>query len=62
MTNAEIIAIFKANIDESLVAALRGVYNAGYYEGAGVTPSAASVDQSKVKSKPTAVVKVKHGD
>ena len=62
MTNDDIVKIFKANIDESLIAALRGVYNAGYYEGAGLTPTATSVDQSKVKAKPTAVVKVKHSD
>lgn len=62
MNNDEITKIFKTNIDESFVAALRGVYNAGYYEGAGVTPSATGVDQSKVKAKPTAVVKVKHGE
>lgn len=60
MTNAELIAIFKSNLDESMEAAIRGVYNAGWYEGAGVTPTATSPDVSKTKSKPTAIVKVKH--
>lgn len=62
MTNDDITKIFKTNIDESFVAALRGVYNAGYYQGAGVTPTATSVDQSKVKATPVAVTKVKHSD
>lgn len=60
MTNDDLVKIFKTNIEESEIAALRGVYNAGYYEGAGVTPSATSPDQSKVKAKPVAVVKVKN--
>jgi hypothetical protein len=62
MTNDDIVKIFKTNSSESFIAALRGVYNAGYYEGAGLTPTATSVDQSKLKSKPTAVVSVKHSD
>jgi hypothetical protein len=62
MTNAELISIFKANIDESLMAAIRGVYNAGYYEGAAITPTATSPDVSKTKAKPVAVVRVRHSD
>lgn len=62
MTNAQILTIFKANITESLVAALRGVYNAGYYEGAAITPTAASPDISQSKAIPAAIVKVKHSD
>jgi hypothetical protein len=62
LTNAQIEAIFKANVDQSFSAALRGVYNAGFYEGTGVTPTATSVDQSQVKAKPVAVVRVRHSD
>ena len=60
MTNAELMTIFKANNDESLLAAIRGVYNAGYYEGAGITPTATSPDVSKTKPLPAAIVKTKH--
>lgn len=62
MTNDQLMKVFKTNIDESEIAALRGVYNAGYYEGAGITPTATSVDQSKVKAVPAAVVRTKHSD
>ena len=62
MTNAQILTIFKTNLAESIFAALRGVYNAGYYEGAGVAPTATAPDVSQSKALPTAVVRVKHSD
>ena len=60
MTNDELKSIFKANLSESEVAALRGVYNAGWYAGAAQTPSATSVDKSLAASKPTAIVQTRH--
>jgi hypothetical protein len=62
MTNAELIGIFKTNLEESFMAAVRGVYNAGFYEGAGITPTATSPDVSRTKAKPAAVVRVRHSD
>lgn len=59
MTDDDLQKIFKANLDDSQAAALRGLYNAGYYEGAGITPAATSPDVSKTKSLPVAIVNTK---
>lgn len=59
MTDKELSDIFKVNIDLSPAAALRGVYNAGWYAGAGQTPAATSADKSINAAKPVAVVKLK---
>lgn len=56
MTNAHLLEVFKANIGTSLLAALRGVWNAGYYEAKGVVPTASSPDKSMDAAKPTAVL------
>lgn len=57
MTNAQLEAIFKAGATDSFMAGLRSVWNAGWYEGKGLTPTATSADQSLAVSKPVAVVK-----
>jgi hypothetical protein len=62
MTNDQLLYIFKQNLDQSEIAALRGVYNAGYCEGAGVTPSATLEDFSRSKAAPAAVVKIRRPD
>lgn len=55
-------AIYKANLDLSQEHALRAVWNAGWYEGAGVTPSVTSPDKSKAAPKPAAIIKLRHSD
>lgn len=55
-------AIFKANIGMSEEQALRAVWNAGWYEGAGVTPSATSPDKSKAAAKPVAIIQLRSAD
>lgn len=62
MTYSQIEAIYKANLDLSQEQALRAVWNAGWYEGAGVTPSATSPDRSKAAPKPVAIIKLRHSD
>lgn len=59
MTNDQIHNIFKAASGISLTAGLRAIWNAGWYEGAGQTPTANSEDKSLKASKPVAVVAVK---
>lgn len=59
MTNDEINDIYKAAVAVSRNAALRAVYNAGWYAGAGQTPTAGSEDKSAKVAKPSAVVQVK---
>lgn len=59
MTDDQVENIFKSNIGDDLRCALRGVWNAGYYEGAAITPSAASPDKSLTAAKPVAVLVVK---
>lgn len=56
MTNAQMEAIFKNNIPISLPAALRSVWNAGYYEGKGTTPTSTSADKSWDAAKPVAFI------
>lgn len=62
MTNEDIQKIYKANVDQDHVAALRAVYCAGWYEGAGVVPKATSPDKSRTVAAPVAIVKTKHSD
>jgi hypothetical protein len=61
MTNSDIIDLYKQNVSESHAAALRAVFNAGWYAALGQTPTATSLDQTRFASKPTALVKAKHG-
>lgn len=63
MTNQEIEDIYKAGVGDGHVNALRTVWNAGYYEGAGITPTATSKDKSSLPNiaKPVAVIVKKRG-
>jgi hypothetical protein len=61
MTNDDLLDLYKQNVSESHIAALKTVYNAGYYAGAGFTPSANATDFTRFQTKPSAVVKAKHG-
>lgn len=61
MTNDDIIDLYKQNVAESHAAALRSVFNAGWYAALGQTPVSSSVDQTRFAAKPTAIVKAKHG-
>lgn len=58
MDDATLDTIYKSAISVSHFAGLRTVYDAGYYEGAALTPTASSVDQSVVKSAPVADVSI----
>lgn len=62
MTNTDINALYQGNIDISHLAALRAVYNAGYFAGAGITPTPMTADQSRTASVPTAKLKVTKPD
>lgn len=62
MTYAQLEAIYKANVGMSVEQALRAVWNAGWYEGAGVTPTATSPDKSKGVTKPVAIILLKAHD
>lgn len=62
MTNDQLLDIYKQNISESHIAALKSVFNAGYYAGAGLTPTANGTDFTRFQAKPVAVVKAKHSD
>lgn len=58
MTDQHLLDIYLANLPTSHATALRGVWNAGYYEGAGLTPSANAPDKSGT-AKPVAILKIK---
>lgn len=61
MTDQEMMDIYLVNQPTSHAAGLRGVWNAGHYQGAGLTPSATAQDKSGTGiSKPTAVLKIGH--
>jgi hypothetical protein len=62
MTNADIDSLYRENIDISHLAALRAVFNAGYYAGAGITPTAQTPEQSRISAKPAVRVKVTKPD
>lgn len=62
MTNADIESLYTMNIDISHLAALRAVFNAGYFAGAGITPTTTTPDQSRVTTKPTVTLKIKKPD
>lgn len=60
MTDQEMLELYRENLPDSLAAALRGVYNAGYYHGAGLTMTANSQDRSGVgAAKPANPIKIK---
>jgi hypothetical protein len=57
MTNVQIENIYRAGLATgNHASALRAVWNAGWYEKAGITPTASSADQSIQPSAPVAVV------
>lgn len=58
MTNAQIIAMYQANLPISHVTALRAIYSAGWYSGASQTMTVASVDKSFSDSNPTNMLKL----
>lgn len=58
MTNADIETLYRENVDISHAAALRAVFNAGYYQHAGTTPNYQTADQSRVSSLPAVRAKV----
>jgi hypothetical protein len=58
MTNAQIIAMYQANLPISHVTALRAVYSAGWYSGASQTMTAASADKSFGDSNPANMLKL----
>lgn len=62
MTNADIESLYSENIDISHLAALRAVFNAGYYAGASITPTTTTPDQSRISSKPTVRIKIRKPD
>lgn len=57
MTNAQLEDIYKTALADGRIAALRAVWNAGWYEAKGITPTANSADQSTIVAKPAAVVR-----
>lgn len=60
MTDKEMLDIYLENLPTSHAAGLRGVWNAGYYHGASLTPSATAPDRSGTGvSKPTAVLRIR---
>lgn len=56
MTNSEIEDIYKQALANGRISALRAVWNAGWYQGASVTPTATSADRSLTIPKPVAVI------
>jgi hypothetical protein len=62
MTNDQLLFIYKQNLDVSIIAALKGVYAAGYHEGAGLTPTANGIDFAAIKTAPACVIKVRRPD
>ena len=62
MTNDQILFMYRQNLGASQTAALRAIYNAGYCEGAGITPTATMQDYSKAKTLPTAIHKINTPD
>lgn len=60
MTDAEMNAIYRANLGLGHIEALRGVWTAGYYQGAGLTPSTSIKQPAKSTevAAPVAVIKI----
>lgn len=59
MTDFQIEEIYRSNLGDSNISALRGVWLAGYLEGKGTVPTASAIDTSKSIAKPTLVPTVK---
>lgn len=57
MTNDEIEAIYKENLPNGHITALRIIFTHGVYAGSGVTPTATSRDVSTVTAKPAAIIR-----
>lgn len=62
MTNSDLDAIWKANIDNGRFTAMKALWNHGYCQGASVTPSATTPDLAAATAKPTAIIKLKHSE
>jgi hypothetical protein len=62
VTNDDINKLYQGNIDISHLAALRAIYNAGYFAGAVITPNSMTADQSKVAPVPTTKLKITKPD
>lgn len=62
MTNEQLESIYKANIDQGHIAALKAVFNHGYYDGAGLAVTANSVDVVRARAAPSAIIKLKRPD
>ena len=62
MTNDQMVWMYKQNVGQSAISAMRAIYNAGYCEGAGVTPTANMQDYSKAKAVPVAIHKINSPD
>lgn len=57
MTNDEIEAIYKENLPNGHITALRILFTHGVLAGQGVTPTATSKDVSAVTAKPAAIIR-----
>lgn len=53
MKDTDIESIFKQNVGESVVSALRVIYNLGYCDGASITPTSNTGDKSALAAKPS---------
>ena len=62
MTNAQLEAIYIANIGKSRMTALQAIYTQGWYAGAGVTVPTAKDPLNKAQSAtaPTTIVSLPH--
>lgn len=55
MTNEQLEEVYKANMPIGHMTALRAVYNQGWYEGAGQTPT--NIDKSRDVAKPSVIIR-----
>ncbi len=62
MTNAQLEAIYKANIGKGHVTALSAVYTQGWYAGAGTTlpVNGAAQDKAGMAAAPATIVSMTH--
>lgn len=62
MTNAQIEAIYKANLGNGHLTALAAVYTQGWYGGAGTTlpTSGPALDRAGSAAAPTSIVSLNH--
>lgn len=62
MTNQQLEAIYLSAVDQSHLAGLKAVLNAGYCLGKGITPNATTPDITSTQTAPTAYVKIRKPD